>query len=99
MPMDVDPVVGAVYEDSDGRTFEVAAFDENEATVQLRFDDGSTEEIDLDAWFELDLEEISVPEASEEDDEEELKEAEDEDEDLPEEDDDEDDDYYNEGGE
>jgi hypothetical protein len=99
MPMDMDPVVGAVYEDADGRTFEVALFDENEATVQLRFDDGSTEEIDLDAWFEMDLEEISSPaDAEDEDETEDIKAVEEDEDDLPE-DDEEDEDDYGEGEE
>jgi hypothetical protein len=61
MPMDAEPVVGAMYEDSDGRSFEVAGLDENEATVRLRYPDGRAEEIDLDAWYEMDLEQIAAP--------------------------------------
>jgi hypothetical protein len=72
MPMDAEPVVGARYEDSDGRSFEVAGLDEDEATVQLRYPDGRAEEIDLDAWYEMDLEQVAAPgedgaEADEED--------------------------------
>jgi hypothetical protein len=92
MPMDSDPVVGAVYENADGRTFEVIGFDENEASVQLRYEDGATEDIDLDAWYEMDLEPVSLPDEDAED-EEELEESPDEDEDeyLDEDDDDDDD--------
>jgi hypothetical protein len=61
MPMDAEPVVGAMYENSDGRSFEVAGLDEDEATVQLRYPDGRAEEIDLDAWYEMDLEQIAAP--------------------------------------
>jgi Family of unknown function (DUF6763) len=96
MPMDTDPVVGAVYENADGRTFEVIGFDENEANIQLRYDDGTMEDIDLDAWYEMDLEPVSFPDEDAEDDEtEETPEADDE---YPEDDEDEDeDDYYEEG--
>jgi hypothetical protein len=87
--MDEEPVVGAVYEDTDGRTFEVSSFDENEAMVKLRFEDGSTEDIDLDAWYEMDLTQLSAPEDEEEDEDLEVEEEEedfdeDEDEDLDE---------------
>jgi hypothetical protein len=69
MPMDTEPLVGAVYEDTEGRSFQVVGFDENEATVKLRYDDDNVEEIDLDAWYEMDLELISSPEDAEEEDE------------------------------
>lgn len=69
MPMEEDPEVGAVYEDAEGKTFEVRAFDENEGTVQLEYADGTLETIDLDAWYELDLTMLeSADEESEEDD-------------------------------
>jgi hypothetical protein len=67
--MEEDPEVGAVYEDAEGKTFEVRAFDENEGTVQLEYADGTLETIDLDAWYELDLTMLeSADEESEEDD-------------------------------
>lgn len=71
MPMEEDPEVGAVYEDAEGRTFEVRAFDENEGTVQLEYADGTLETIDLDAWYEMDLTLLESAEESEEDEAEE----------------------------
>jgi hypothetical protein len=68
MPMEEDPEVGAVYEDAEGKTFEVRAFDENEGTVQLEYADGTLETIDLDAWYELDLTLLESAEESDEDD-------------------------------
>jgi len=94
MPMDLEPLVGAVYEDSEGRSFQVVGFDENEATVKLRYDDESVEEIDLDAWYEMDLEMISSPEEAEEEDEELEEEAVPEDEFEEEDSDDDDDEDY-----
>jgi len=91
MPMDAEPVVGATYEDSEGRSFQVVGFDENEATVKLRYDDDSVEEIDLDDWYEMDVELISSPEEGEEEDED-LDYEEESEEEEPEEDEDEDDD-------
>lgn len=35
MPMYEEPVVGTIYEDEDGKTFEVIAFDENIGTVEV----------------------------------------------------------------
>jgi len=91
MPMDLEPLVGATYEDSEGRSFQVVDFDENEAIVKLRYGDESVEEIDLDAWYEMDLELISSPEDEEEDEDADYEESEEEyDEDEEEEDLDED---------
>lgn len=58
MPMYDEPVVGAVYEDleEDGRTFEVIAFDENDGTIEIQYSDGSTDKMDLDDWYGMDLE-------------------------------------------
>ena len=68
MPMYEEPVVGAFYEDreEDGRTFEVTAFDENDGTIEIQYGDGTTEEIDLDDWYGMDLEQL---ESDEEEDE------------------------------
>lgn len=66
MPMYEEPVVGAFYEDleEDGRTFEVVAFDENDGMIEIQYSDGTTDEIDLDDWYGMDLEQLE----SEEDD-------------------------------
>lgn len=86
MPMYEEPVVGTIYEDEDGKTFEVIAFDENIGTVEVEFADGTKNEIDLDDWYGMDLEEVeSEDEDDSEDDEEEA--TEDEDDDLDDDDD------------
>jgi len=89
MPMYEEPVVGAVYEDEDGRTFEVIAFDENEGTIEVQYEDGTPDEFDLDDWYGMDLEQLESDDedAVEEDD----SGAPDDDVDVDE--DDEDDDY------
>jgi hypothetical protein len=68
MPMYEEPVVGAFYADreEDGRTFEVIAFDENDGTIEIQYGDGTTDEIDLDDWYGMDLEQL---ESEEEEDE------------------------------
>jgi hypothetical protein len=67
MPMYEEPVVGAFYEDEEGRTFEVIAFDENDGTVKIQYGESASEEIDLDDWYGLDLERLTAAEASEAD--------------------------------
>ncbi len=76
MPMYDEPVVGAVYEDleEDGRTFEVIAFDENDGTIEIQYSDGSTDKIDLDDWYGMDLERLESED--EEDDQDEVDSAE-----------------------
>jgi hypothetical protein len=66
MPMYEEPVVGAIYEDEDGRTFEVTAFDENEGTIEIEYEDGTPDEFDLDDWYGMDLERLESDEEDEE---------------------------------
>ena len=68
MPMYEEPVVGAFYEDreEDGRTFEVIAFDENDGTIEIQYSDGTTDEIDLDDWYGMDLEQLESDEDEDE---------------------------------
>jgi hypothetical protein len=70
MPMYEEPVVGAFYEDreEDGRTFEVTAFDENDGTIEIQYGDGTTDEIDLDDWYGMDLEQLESDEDEDEED-------------------------------
>jgi len=88
MPIQEAPVVGAVYEDKDEQSFEVINFDEDEGVVELEYEDGSVDEIDIDSWYELEIERIEDDEDDDEDDE--IEEEEEDEDDL---DDDEDDDY------
>lgn len=86
MPMYEEPVVGAFYEDEDGRSFEVIAFDENDGSIEIQYGDSTTDEIDLDDWYGLDLERL---ESDEEDDLEETDSSDaPDDDDEPDEDDD-----------
>ena len=92
MGRDYEPVKGQWYENvEEDETFRVLSVDEDSELVEIEYLDGDIEEMDLDAWHEMDLERIPEPEGwaaenAEEDDEE------DEDEDLDDEDDDWDDD-------
>jgi len=55
MPMQEQPIVGALYEDADGLKFEVTGFDEDEGAVEIRYHDGSVDELDIDTWYEMEL--------------------------------------------
>lgn len=54
-PMQEEPVLGALYKDTDGLTFEVTGLDEDDGTIAIRYDDGSVDQIDIDTWYELEL--------------------------------------------
>ena len=63
MAIDFDPIVGNWYEHVDkGQKFEVIAIDEDSGTVEIQFYDGDIEEVDYDAWYELDVEPSEPPE-------------------------------------
>lgn len=104
MPMEEEPVVGAIYEDQDGLAFEVLSFDEDDGTIEVQYEDGEVGEIDIDAWYEMELQQLRSAEHEESEEEEEEVEPdkgakrvrvddEDDDEDLEEYDEDDGDDY------
>ena len=96
MGRDYEPVKGQWYENvEEDETFRVLSVDEDSELVEIEYLDGDIEELDLDAWRELDLERIEEPEgwAGGAEEEEEEEDDDDEDEDLDDDDDwDEDDD-------
>src|SRR5581483_5462029 len=76
-------------------SFRVLSVDEDSELVEIEYLDGDIEEIDLEAWHEMDLEHTQEPEGwaeSQEEDDEEEDEDEDEDWDEDEDEDDEDED-------
>lgn len=84
MARDYDPVQGKWYEDlEENEVFKVLSVDPDQELVEVQYENGDIEEIDLDTWHELDLEQANEPEGwasdDEEDDEEEEEEDEDED--------------------
>src|ERR1700730_6041814 len=88
---DYEPVPGQWYENQEEEeSFRVLSVDEDSELVEIEYLDGDIEEIDIEAWHEMDLEQTQVPEGWSEPEAEE--EDEDEDEDFDEDDDDEDDD-------
>lgn len=63
MSTEADPIVGNWYAHLDkGQLFEVVALDEEEATVEVQYFDGAVEEMDLEQWYELEVEPSDPPE-------------------------------------
>jgi hypothetical protein len=97
---DYDPVQGQWFEDlEENEIFRVLSVDPDEEIIEVQYENGDIEEIDLDTWHELDLERAQEPEgwaSDDEDDDEDEDEDEDdwddEDDDLDDDDDDLDDD-------
>lgn len=54
----VEPIVGQWYRDQANGLFEVVAIDEEDATVEVQYFDGTIAEIDFDAWNEQVLDEL-----------------------------------------
>lgn len=90
MSRDYEPVPGQWYENlEEEESFRVLSVDEDSELLEIEYLDGDIEEIDLEAWHEMDLERIAEPEGwSESDDEDEAEEDDDWDEDDDEDDDD-----------
>ncbi len=96
MSRDYEPVPGQWYENlEDEESFRVLKVDEDSELVEIEHLDGEIEEMDLETWHEMDLEQTKEPEGwaeSEDEDDDEEEDEDDEDEDDWDEDDDEDDD-------
>jgi hypothetical protein len=91
---DYDPVQGQWFEDlEENEIFKVLSVNPDEEIIEVQYENGDIEEIDLDTWHELDLERAQEPEgwASDEDDDEDEDEDEDVDDDDWDEDEDDDD--------
>jgi hypothetical protein len=89
---DFDPVPGQWYEDLDREeVFKVVSVDPDDMLVRIQWLDGEFEDLDLEAWNELDLEQAEEPEGWV-DEEEDVDEEDEDEEDLDEDWDDEDED-------
>ena len=56
------PVIGHWYRRTNGNLFEVVAVDEQDATVELQFFDGTIDEVDMEVWPTLLIESVGAPE-------------------------------------
>ena len=101
---DYEPVVGQWYENlEEEESFRVLSVDEDSELVEIEYLDGDIEELDIEAWHEMDLDRIEEPEGwsepeddDDDEDEEDWEEDEDEDDDDLDEDEDDVDDDRNE---
>lgn len=63
MSTEMDPVVNNWYRDLDSeRVFEVVAIDEDDGTVEIQYFESELEELDIDSWYEMNLEFAAAPE-------------------------------------
>jgi len=91
---DYDPVQGQWYEDlEENEIFKVLSVNPDEEIIEVQYENGDIEEIDLDTWHELDLERAEEPEgwASDQEDEDEDEDEDFDDDDWDEDEDDDDD--------
>jgi hypothetical protein len=87
---DYEPVPSQWYENvEEEESFRVLSVDEDSELIEIEYLDGDIEELDLEAWHEMDLEKIAQPEGWSESDDEDA----DEDEEYDEEDDEDEDDW------
>jgi hypothetical protein len=92
---DYEPVASQWYENiEEEESFRVLSVDEDSELVEIEYLDGDIEELDIEAWHEMDLEKITEPEgwaASQAEEKEEEEEEDEDEEDWDEDEDDEDD--------
>lgn len=63
MSVEYGPIVNQWYRHLDkGYQFQVVAIDEYDKTVEIQHFDGDLEELELDTWYDLDIETIEPPE-------------------------------------
>lgn len=63
MARDFDPVPGQWYKDLDAEElFQVLSVDPDEEILEVQYENGDIEELDLDTWHELDLDQAEEPE-------------------------------------
>jgi len=63
MATELDPRIENWYRDTEnGRVFEVVAIDEDDGTIEIQYFESEVEEIDVDNWYEMNLESIAAPE-------------------------------------
>lgn len=63
MNQELTPTVGHWYRNmEDERQFEVVALDEDDGTVEIQYFESEIEELDMDTWYDLPLENTAAPE-------------------------------------
>lgn len=63
MSTELDPIVGSWYHDAErDQNFRVVDIDEEEGMITVQNVDGDLEQIEEDAWFDMELEPAETPE-------------------------------------
>ncbi len=63
MTTEADPIVTTWYQHLDkGQKFQVVAVDDSEKLIEIQYFDGDLEEIEIDDWYLMELEQIESPE-------------------------------------
>ena len=63
MTTDIDPILDNWYRHLDkGQEFRVVAIEDADGVVEIQYFDGSIEAMELEAWYELDIETAEPPE-------------------------------------
>lgn len=61
-PEPLRPAVGEWYANPQGVTFEVVAVDDEDGTIEVQYFDGTLEELEADAWCEMQFKQVDPPE-------------------------------------
>jgi hypothetical protein len=76
MSDELEPIVGKWYLDADlDEQFRVVAIDEEREVVEIQYLNGEADEIELEAWSDLDLEAAEPPDEESEDEDEDPRET------------------------
>ena len=59
---EVTPVIGNWYRHENGEIFEVVALDADDASIEIQYFDGTIEEIEFDAWEQMEILAAEPPE-------------------------------------
>jgi hypothetical protein len=62
MSTEYEPRIGDWYKTEAGDNFEIVAVDEDDETVEIQYFDGTVEELDMDTWYDLNVDAIEPPE-------------------------------------
>lgn len=62
MATEYEPRVGDWYRTVAGETFEIVALDHDDDTLEIQYFDGTVAELDLDTWYEMNIEATEPPE-------------------------------------
>ena len=56
------PVIGHWYRRTNGNLLKIVAVDDEDATIEVQFFDGTIDEVDFDSWNSMLLERVGAPE-------------------------------------